>query len=623
MPRQDHVPLSQESFRGLYQRGLADSCPDSYGIGCINNIFAKNDVMSRHGTELKHTAANIVRCFVYRRINETPRFIYLDTSGRLFDSLFTPAIWTDATITDFSMAVVNNRAYISPHNTVTGIPNKNVLVYEGSGTARQAAGVAPTGFVLGAAVSALSGTVEAGIHLFGVVNITASGFITSIGPDNLTALICPGDFKVALTNIAVGPAGTVSRAIVATKAIPEALYNGNQYGYEFFLIPDAVIEDNTTTILTVDFFDANLVRSADYLFDNLETIPAGVFITTYNGRLVVGGIDGEENTTRFSEQDDPETFSDVVGFVTLGDSVTGVKNGAEFRKSFLIFESNRISAVTDNDSDPNTWGVITVDKATGTECFGINTVLSSAGLNNDRLFFADKAGLFSYEGLVKRPALSTNIEDLWSRINKAHFNLVQVVDDPIKHRLLITAPIDANTKTSHILYADYSEAFTVYGTLDERAFKWSIWDFPSAPWSIVGDFEAVTKDSVIYIALSAGNIYQMKDGLLNDFGNAIVSYFTSSLKTALKGWINHFGWIKMRVTGSGTLNLTLYGEDFTNPTVAPAITMAASPGLEPDSLINFINEKMAVKFGVTSIDEYYRVNRLEVWAKELWISRAG
>jgi hypothetical protein len=621
-PSGDHTPLEQENFRGLYSRGVDDTCPDGYFIDCLNNKFSEGEVSSRDGSVLNVTRSNIRRFFSYKRLNETPRFVILDSSGNLYDSLAPGVpIYTDVTFTDFSMVNSNNRAYITPHNRVKGITSKSLLVYEGTGNARLAAGTAPASAVT-ATVSATAGNVEAGFHLFAVAYITSSGFITA---PNLTwtVLSCPGDFKVALSTIPTGGTDIVGRVILATKSIPVSLFNGNQFAYELFFVPDATILDNTTTTLDVSFFDADLINSADYLIDNLSTIPAGLGVITYNSRLVSWCGAGEEFTIRISEAGQPEVFNSISGFISLdpADAGTGVKNCFEYRGNLIIETGNRTYSTADNGSDPSTWKVTDVDKSMGTECFGVATVLDARGTNTDRAFIASKAGLIAYEGYAKRPELSFNIEGLWGRINKAAFNLVQLIDDPISHRMFVAVPLDTDTVISCILYADYSKAFTVYGTLDERMIKWSIWTFPTSPVSIVGDVDDSTGQPVLHVAVSGGNIYTVKTTYIADYGNGFESYFTTNLKFALSNWINHFSRLLIRVSGSGTLRFTCYGEDSSNITTVPGLIMQNNPGMEFERLLNFQNEKMALKISVNQFGESYTISKLTVWAKAMWAKR--
>jgi hypothetical protein len=633
------VPLKQENFRGLYARGMADQTPDAFFIDCLNTRYPGSGVQTRNGSILNLTTpGRVKRFYVYKRLNETPRFIYLDVNGSLWDSLYPGApIWTDATILDFSLVNYNNRAYITPHNRLTGITSKSVLVYEGSGTARIAAGNGPTGFTLVAANSADSGNVEAGYHFFAVAFVTASGFITVPGPLVFPSLNCTGGKKVSITSIPTGGSAIVSRVLLATKAIPTSTFVENQSAYELFFIPNSaggVISDNTTTSRDVSFFDNQLLDSADYLLDNLSTIPAGVGIGIYGGRLIVWGESGNEFTIRCSSPLQPEVFNSINGFISLdpSDADSGIKNCFEHRKSLIIATSNRFYATADNGSDPNTWAVEIVDKSVGTECFGVATVLDSRGTNTDRVFVATKPGLVSFEGFAKRPELTWNIEDVWRRINKAEFSRTQVIDDPVGHKIYVNVCLDSATMPNYLLYGDYVEAFTPYGTLDEKAIKWSVWNFcntgglgASCVEAITGDLKTSTKVPVLFYALNIGNIYEHREdeSLLDDFGAAIDSYFQTALKTSQNGWINHVAGIKLRVVGSGALQITLYGEDNVTPTTANSITLSLTPGKDFDRLVNFINEKCSFKFRVSNYQERFHFKTLTVYMKPLWLRRPG
>lgn len=621
-----HIPLEQTRFRGLKDRGVTkDSTQIDYFTDCLNIDYAENEFSTRDGSILYLTKANIVRFWSYKRLNETPRVIFLDSAGNLYDSLAVGSpIYTDATFTDFSLLNYNNRAYITAHNRLKGIAGKSLLVYEGTGLARLAAGQPPSGFSITAVEPGASGFVEAGIHLIAVVNVTSSGFITAPGPTIFTEFTASGDKQINLSTIAVGGSAVIARIILITKSIPASLYSGNQFGYEFFFLPGGTINDNVTTVLNgISFFDADLVDSADYLFDNIATIPAGLGLCIYNKRLVIWAESGNEFTIRASEPGQPEVFSSLDGFLTIDptDAGSGIRNCFEYRKNLVIATSNRIHSTADNGSGPLTWQVEAVDKSSGTECFGVANVLDARGNNSDRVWIASYSGLVSFEGYVKRPELSWNIEAIWKRINKIKFNLVQVVDDPTNHRFFISVPLDAATVISHILLGDYSEAFTVYGTIDEKAIKWAIWSFPTAPVSIVGDIDSVTGTPILKVALTAGNIYDVKEGLFNDFGNAIEWYAKTDYKTALDNWINHFGGIKLRVKGTGNLQVSMFGEDDTVTATAPSIIMAQNPGYEPDRITNFQNEKMALKLRANLFEERATISKITIYAKPIWLRR--
>lgn len=620
----DHKPINQEEFRGLYSRGEDGyTVPKDFFSDCRNVEYGEGEVRSRTGSETLVTHANIVRQFTYKRLGETVRHIYLDDTGNLYDSLYpNNPIYTDASFVDFSMVNHNNRAYITPHNRQRGIPGKSVLVYEGSGTARQAGGAAPSGFTLSAVEGSASGNCEAGIHIVAVAYISSTGYITAPGPDIFAQVTSTGDKTIDVSNIPIGPSWVAGRILLATRSIDATLFTGNQYAYELYFVPGGTILDNTTTTLSISFYDADLVDSADYLIDNLASIPAGLGLLSYNGRLGVWAANGEEHSIRLSKSGSPETFDSANGIITIdpSEAVSGVRNCGEYRKNLIITKSNRLYGTTDNGDDPSTWSVERIDASVGTECFGIATVLDARGTNNDRMFIADRSGLLTFEGYVKRPELSFNIEKVWQRINKAVFDLVQVVDDPVNHRLYITVPLDSATEISHILFADYSKAFTVYGTIDEKQFKWAIWEFPTTPTSIVGDSDSSTYSPVLYVSLAHG-IVSVNSGLTDDFGNAIDAWIKTEHKTHQLGWVNHFGGIRTAIEGSGSLEVKLYGIKDVQQATPPALTLNTTTGLELERLINFTNEYCSVRLRVNTFGSNFIMTRFELWCKGLWLRR--
>jgi hypothetical protein len=151
--------------------------------------------------------------------------------------------------------------------------------------------------------------------------------------------------------------------------------------------------------------------------------------------------------------------------------------------------------------------------------------------------------------------------------------------------------------------------------------KWDKWTFPTAPVCIVGDRDTTTQKPVLHIALAGGNIYTMQDGLTNDFNTAIECYWKSSFKEPVGGWINHFSGLKFRVTGTGNLEIRIYGEDDSNPEDVPVIALSSAPGMDYETIINYVAERMSVRFRVDSINERYTFSSLYVWGKALWLRR--
>jgi hypothetical protein len=87
--------------------------------------------------------------------------------------------------------------------------------------------------------------------------------------------------------------------------------------------------------------------------------------------------------------------------------------------------------------------------------------------------------------------------------------------------------------------------------------------------------------------------------------------------------ISHFAAIRVRVNGTGSLNMTVYSlDDVRSKTLVP-ITMQASTRIIPTRLVNFTEQRAAFELGTTAIDEKFRINRIVIFMKEVFTSYPG
>lgn len=620
----DHEPIVMDDFWGHYARGESDDIPPNFLRDTLNLKYATGEVASRDGTQNYLTLANIRRFFPYKRLNENPRYLILDTSGNVYDSivsLSTP-IHTDASWVDFSVLTYNNKAYITPHNRVNGISGKTVWVYDGS-IFRVAGGAAPVGFSLVVAQSVTAGIVDKGFRLVAVAFETASGFITPPGPALFAQYTASNNrFEMNVSAIPIGPSGTVARWILATKIIPT--YNGNQLGYTFYFLPTGRIGDNTTTTLDFNFTDNNLVDDASYLFNEFATIPAGLGIINYNGRLAYWGIPGSEHIVFLSKSGDPESIDQISGFVEVfpSDNFSGIKGCWAMRGNLYMRKSGSTYNVVDNQQDPVTWVPGIVDLGVGGEVFCGTTIIDQSGASADKYFVAHISGLYNFISAYVKPDISYNINNLWKRINKLHFNLVQVVHDPTTFSIYVAVPLDSATDVSHILYANYVEAIDpLYGIIAKEKVKWSIWVLPDAPSSIASDYNVNSSDTVFKIAMKTGNIYDMVAGLHDDYTNEIDSYGATYLIGDPAETISHFNKLKIRAAGSGTLILGLTGEDESGAVIPASLSLSSAPAKALLRKFNYSNERCSVKFEVNSPGDYFVISRLVLYMNEEFAER--
>lgn len=87
--------------------------------------------------------------------------------------------------------------------------------------------------------------------------------------------------------------------------------------------------------------------------------------------------------------------------------------------------------------------------------------------------------------------------------------------------------------------------------------------------------------------------------------------------------ITHFGAVRMRLTGTGSLLMSFYSLDDTNNQTLVPFTMIASSNIEPTRLSNFNEQRAALKIQTTEINEYFRINRIILFAKNIYTSYPG
>jgi hypothetical protein len=588
-----------------------------------NLVFDEGQCGSRSGfdPELAATGSwngTCLRVHKYKRIGEALRYLILDDSGNVWDSVvgFGSAIITGLTATDFSCVSLFNRAYLSFSDGEVGDNGEPIRVYEAGSAVRNAAGTGVTsGGPMEGADQAAGTKIEKGHHLFAIACETASGFITTMGLTATTGLLdydAPGGKGCDITLIPAGPAGTVKRHLVATQVLATD-YNGNPAEQAWFFVPTSklydagttdanptILDNNTNDIsLHVDFFDADLLTSADYLQYQKTEIPSGAFITSFEGRLVICGEPINPSVVLISASGEPESVSDLNGYIILdpGDRGGGVKNAVEHRGLLYFLKTARTYVTSDNGGSPATWQTQLIDANMGCESLGVSELLDVKGATQDFFLIANRNGLYSFVGSFSEERnIAWKIKDLWETINPLYFHMVQVQVDPIAKMIYIAAPMDANTAPSRILVCDYKQG------LDPKVVRWSDWTPPALPTSVWTETDYVTQLGQVKFGSSAGSTwkYVSSSRADNNGANNISAYARFGQITFNdEGAINHYNAVRFRARGYGLLDIFLYGlEDI--PTSNPAsFVLAEGAGKEIALYINVESEEMSVQVGTT------------------------
>lgn len=608
----DHQPIPIQDFAGLYGvDSFTDSAPPNYSINELNLISQGNELKTRDGFGVAHTVTAPVKFYVYRRQGEASRILYLSGTS-IIDLSTTTTILTVVGMTGFAAYTYNNRVFLSPHNGVSGVPGSFVYVYNGSGTARKAAAVAPVaGFT--AAVSGTAGIIEAGTHIFAWVFESESGFISA--PSEAQILEFDGTKAADFSNIPTGPAGIVARRLIGSRAIQD--YNGNEEGYEMFFVPGGRINDNvTTTLSAVDFYDADLQLSADYVYDQLGEIPATVFIAPYGKRLCYGGPDTDKNLVYISKELEPESIHSSAGFISFDPFESeGVKDGTEFRDNFYVTKRNKTYVTRDNGYEPSTWRPVTLDSTIGAEINGIAKYYDSSGSRVEFFVVASPAGIFKFSGTYEEIPLSRNMKNWWDRYNKLYLNKGQIIFDQDKLRLYILVTLDGATEPNYIIVGNYENGITF------DRIKWHLWSFADFSPSGIGIDRDANKKTVLKVSSLSGNIYGQETDRRNDNSTAINNFAQFAYISQEQNAIHHCGGLGIRITGSGSLALELYGQDNVDYQSIGTLTLAATPGKEYMRPATFNSEKISVKLSLNAVGSYMKLNRVNVYTNLIFNSR--
>jgi hypothetical protein len=201
-----------------------------------------------------------------------------------------------------------------------------------------------------------AGSISPGVHQCSVVFVTRQGFWTEPSPP--VSWTAAGSHQVSVTNIPTGPPNVLQRLLTFTAS----------GGASFYHVPATmVINDNTTTSLTVDFTDTILLsgQSMDYLFGQIE-LPDQLGVAAYSERLFWwgeranmdnwrnltfdGGFDASGNGRPLGWMLDPSFgagAAEVTASVIWGDAYGIVADGVTLTRGMI--EQN---AITDASGNP-------------------------------------------------------------------------------------------------------------------------------------------------------------------------------------------------------------------------------------------------------------------------------
>lgn len=477
----DHKPITIDRINGLWQRGDDEEVPkDHLADGENFKFVGSGAIATRDGVD-KHQnvvapLGHVTRVYNFVTPSGSTLLALTDdgTTGKIYhvvnSTLIYGPILSKAGMTDFGFVPYAGRAYITPFKTYTqgalniekGMQNEFLYVYLGDGTAaRKAGGSAPAGTLTIA--NGAAGHTDEGLHLFGVVGETDTGFLSA--PVGFKDFVTSGNLSVSFSTIPTFSGSQwVKRHIVASKVVND--YNGDTTGYIYYFIPDATLNDNiTTTLPNISFFDADLLEDASHLLYNYTDIPAGVSLCIYHNRLCLTTIFTDISIVLVSAIGEPEAISQIDGLLIVPPDGNPITDAEEMRDVLYVTKRARTISFADNDDVPSSWPMTVVDQAIGCPVHGIASVIDSGSSSIDFLIVASYPGIMTFNGKYSQIELSWKIEYLWQSQSKNDFRLISIINDPIGKSIYCTL---TNYK---LLIGNYANG------MDPKSIRWTVWSF--------------------------------------------------------------------------------------------------------------------------------------------------
>lgn len=87
--------------------------------------------------------------------------------------------------------------------------------------------------------------------------------------------------------------------------------------------------------------------------------------------------------------------------------------------------------------------------------------------------------------------------------------------------------------------------------------------------------------------------------------------------------ISHFAAIRVRVNGVGLLRMKVFSLDDERVKTLVPFPMAVTSRVIPTRIVNFVEQRASFELRTTGIDEKFRINRIVIFAKEVFTSHPG
>ena len=415
-------PVTLGPFMGMYRRDTKLLVPPDHLWDAQNADFEGELIKVRNGITSENTV-DTKSLFDYARTNlsdEVSSNLLALQNANLVDT--TTGETLASSIDEFHAINFVHKVFIATRSNAI---RNSVKYYDGENYVEAGLDFDESTIIKTVNNNVGSGDIYDGRYHIGYVLETDTGFLSvPYGLADYVSASTPGslitvtsDKSISVTLTGTLPSNVVKVHYIITSAIADGEGGHPFASYKYYFIPDGVVDKgDASSTKVLDFFPPNLLDSADYLFNQHDTLAGADGIGVYSNRLLLWGGNelSDQSILRVSRVNDPESFSKINGFLVIAPEVNEpITNVFSTRDVLYITKNNSTYAASDNGASPATWPVVRIDKGLGAERGGVSIVLDTEGPSLDSSVVNTAAGLCWFDGVYKRPEISFKIEKLW------------------------------------------------------------------------------------------------------------------------------------------------------------------------------------------------------------------
>ena len=448
--------------------------------------------------------------------------------------------------------------------------------------------------------SAVAGTCTAGVHRFGYILTSKTGYMGKPYQGHVEATLAGGKLVNFSITFPTTPTWVDKLTITMTtkdnlalfRTVPAAVYSVAPGGTNVTINAIIDISDSALTAGGKDITDNNLLLTQD----SSGVGPIQPFTClAYGNRMVYVTKD----TLYISNPNDFESLAQDQNAVQLPaqQEITAV---GEVNGMLIVFGKNYAYSLTDTGGYPVEWPQPRrISGSIGSpSMYGV-----SRGNDSGYAWVAGEGGLYTLNGGTFSAApISKNVTPLWARINWTNPHLVRVYDHSLTQRVFVVAPLDSDSTAKYVFVFGYGRG------IETNQITCSLDTITGKSISCLGNVRNASsqRGDIVISTTTSGAILRRRDPkeamALGDSGYSDNGSFiaaravTSQIPQLPNHFPAHVRAFSLNITGNCTITPTLTTVDSEKSIPLAPISLASSQAYPVIRRVSLIKSRARMEF---------------------------